>query len=338
MKRLMPASLLAFLQTTPARNIDRADLILITLPTGGTIAATTGQWDITLTEYNPSTGLGTPGWFSANVTFSAIANGVWSRGDITSEAQFGLKANTMDLVCVPQQTTQYPGVAMGILAACWNGLFDGCPVAVYTVYMPLGQYGNVSYGVETKLANATITKVKKLDRVHVEFEVSDCLWRCGEKVPNRLFQPTCPWVFAGADGNCGLNAADYTIAFTQSAASTVSGTVLTPTVAFTSIGAGCVDGYFTQGVVTCTAGANKGLACTVNGGWGVGALLMQSPWILPVVAGDTFSVIKGCDRTLPTCIKTVKANGTALAGATGAPGNSINFGGCPFIPPETSAA
>ena len=96
-------------------------------------------------------------------------------------------------------------------------------------------------------------------------------------------------------------------------------------------------GYFTQGVVTCTAGANKGLSCTVSNHAG-GVITMQSPWILPVAPGDTFSVIKGCDRTLPTCVKMVKANGTALAGTTGAPGNSLNFGGCPWIPPETSAA
>jgi uncharacterized phage protein (TIGR02218 family) len=334
----MPAGLIAFLQTTPFSNIDRADLFVISLPTGETLYATTGQFDITLIGASISPLVtGTPGWKGSTTTFYATKYGVWSRGDITSEASFSLKANTMTLTCVPQQTTMYPGLSLGILAAVRFGLFDGCSIAVYTTYMPMGEYGNVSYGIETKMNNSTITKAKKLDRVHVEFEVSDCLWRCGEKIPNRLFQPTCPWVFAGGDGNCSLNVADYTIAFTQSSASTVGNTVLTPTTAFTVIGAGCVSGYFTQGVVTCTAGANKGLACTVLE-HASGILTMQAPWILPIAPGDTFSVVKGCDKTLPACIKTVKANGTALTGTTGAPGNSINFGGTPFLPPETSAA
>jgi hypothetical protein len=56
----------------------------------------------------------------------------------------------------------------------------------------------------------------------------------------------------------------------------------------------------------------------------------MAAWLLPVAAGDTFSVIKGCDKTLATCKSTKKASGAIVD-------NSINFGGTPFVPvPQTA--
>src|SRR5258706_463816 len=101
MKRLMPSTLITFLQNNP--NCLRADLFLILLPTGGAITATDGQFDITVPG-------GTPGWTGLGPkTFSASTTGVWSRGAITSEAGFSLAGNSMTLTCVPMLTTAYPG-------------------------------------------------------------------------------------------------------------------------------------------------------------------------------------------------------------------------------------
>jgi hypothetical protein len=49
----------------------------------------------------------------------------------------------------------------------------------------------------------------------------------------------------------------------------------------------------------------------------------MNPWLLPVEPGDTFSVLVGCDHTPTTCQNKF--------------GNRINFGGTPFVPPETAA-
>ncbi len=153
MKR-MPTSLITFLQANP--NCVRADLFTINLPNGQSLRATDGQFDITI----PSD---TPGWSNPTTTFSAGLWGTWSRGAVTSDASFDLHANTMDLTCIPQQGTTYPGAPTGILNAALNGLFDACTVTVQTVYMPFGEYGNVSAGVETKFVGQ-ITSITDISR------------------------------------------------------------------------------------------------------------------------------------------------------------------------------
>jgi len=314
MKRLMPSSLIDFLQNTNYRDVLKADLFSITLPTGTVMYATEGQWDITV----PS---GTGGWSGSTTTFSATQYGRWNRGAITSEAGFNLEANTMTLTCTPTQGVTYPGLTIGILNAAWNGLFDAATVNVYTTYMPLNNYGNVSYGIETKFGNGTITKINDINRTKVEFDCADPLYLANLKIPTRLFKATCPWSFA--DSNCTLNAANYTVDFTLKTGSTQY--VMTPVTAFTQ-----ATGYFTQGVVTCTTGNNAGLGQTVKLHDSSGNLEVMNPWFLPVAAGDTFSVIKGCDKTMPTCAATTTASGTLT-------NNLINFGGTPFTPVSQSA-
>ena len=190
----MPSSLITFLQNN--RNVLKADLFVITLPTGTVFYATSGQWDITLDHY-------LSGWPGMTETFKSTANGVWSRGSITSEASFKLGAGTMQLTCVAQQGTLYPGSSsIGLLSAALNGMFDAATVVVYTAYMPMGNYGNVSVGVETKF-QGTITKVLDVNRDKVVFECGDPMYLLNMKIPTRTFQPMCPW--SVGDANCTLN-------------------------------------------------------------------------------------------------------------------------------------
>lgn len=312
MKRLMPSSLVTMLQNTSYKNLLKADLFIIALPTGGTLYATEGQWDLTI----PS---GTAGWTGSTTTFSATQYGRWNRGAITSEAKFQLQANTMDLTCLPQPSTVYPGTTAGILAAALSSLFDAANVTVLTAYMPLGQYGNVSAGIETKFFGS-ITEVKELRRNKVVFQCADPLYQADTKVPTRLFKANCPWGFC--DANCTLTKANYTVAFTAKTGSTQSS--LTPVSAFTQ-----ADGYFTQGVIVCTGGSNSGLGKHVESHVG-GVVTMESPWLLPVAPGDTFSITKGCSKTQTACAATKTAAGAATP-------NLANYGGFDYIPPPSGA-
>jgi hypothetical protein len=314
-KRLVSNSLWEWLATTPGRNCLRADLFQIELPNGQTINATSGQWGITV----PS---GTNGWINGagtnlpTTTFHAADYGVWSRGAITSQGGFNFNGNTMDLTCVPQPSTTYPGLELGLLAAARQGLFRGAMVTVWTAYMPQGEYGNVSQGIETKFTGY-ILKNQKLNRLSCTFDVGDPCYLLKQKVPTRLFQPMDPCTVT--DPNFGLNLAgtdingyEMTQAFTCTTGSTQYG--LIPATAFTQ-----PEGYFTQGIVTCTAGANAGFSQTVKVHES-GVLVMMNPWVLPPVPGtDTFSVIVGYDGTLTTCINKF--------------GNEGNFQGTPFLPP-----
>jgi uncharacterized phage protein (TIGR02218 family) len=308
----MPSSLIAFLQNPAYRSVLKQDLFAITLPTGTTIYTTEGQWDITV----PS---GTPGWSGSTTTFHSTTYGVWNRGAITSEAGFNMDANSMTLTCVPQPGTAYPNLSVGLLNAALNGLFDASSVTVYTTYNPIGNYGNVSQGLETKF-QGTITKINNINRIKVEFDCGDPMYLLNMKIPTRTFQPDCPW--SVTDGNCGLSASGkdtngyyMTQAFTAASGSTQW--ILEPTTAFSQ-----PNGYFTQGVVTCTAGNNKGLSqtCKLHAS---GSLWMMNPFLLSVNSGDTFSALVGCDKTLSTCQ-------TKFA-------NSLQFGGTPFTPPSSTS-
>jgi uncharacterized phage protein (TIGR02218 family) len=311
MKRLMPSSLITFLQTN--KNCLKSDLFAITLPTGNTLYSCEGQLSITL----PS---GTPGWRGTTTTFNASTYGRWNRGAITSEASFECKAGTMKLTCVPQPSTVYPSTTLGILNAARQGLFDAATVSTYTAYMPLGGYGNVNAGIETKFVG-TITNISNINRTHVEFDCADPMYLLDMKIPTRLFQSDCPWSFC--DSNCSLSAANYTVAFTAKTGST--NWTLTPATPFTQ-----AAGYFTQGVVTCTAGANAGLSQTVKQHDTSGNLDLSYPFLLPPAAGDTFTVIMGCSKTMTACATTKTAAGVVT-------NNLLMFGGTPFTPVPTSA-
>lgn len=315
MKRLMPTGLISFLQTQQAAGnpILKADLFIIPLANGQTLYATEGQFDITV----PS---GTPGWNGTTTTFLASEFGTWSRGAITSEASFDLSANSMALTCKVQPTTMYPGLSMGLLAAAFNGLFDACQVTVLTAYMPQNQYGNVSNGLETKFFGF-IEKITDINRISVKFECQDCNYLLNQKVPSRIIQSGCAWSFC--DPNCALAAANYTVTFTAGGGSTTS--LLAPQTAFTQ-----AAGYFSQGVVTCTSGANKGLSQTVKLHDSSGNLEMTLPWLLPVTFGDGFSVIKGCDKSIAMCAKTILPGGSSV-------NNLVHFSGAPSVPPPSNA-
>ena len=304
MKRLMPMSLITFLQNNP--NCIRADLITVALPNNQSINATSGQFDITVSS-------GTAGWTGATTTFSANLYGVWSRGPITSEASFDLNSNTMELTCVPQQSTPYPGLGIGLLSGALNSLFDAAQVTVRTCYMPFGQYGNVSAGIETKF-QGQITTINDISRTKVVFECADYLYILNTKVPARIIQSNCPWSFA--DANCSLSASTYTTNFT--AASGTTQWSMVPTTAFSQ-----AAGYFTQGVVKCLTGANAGLSQAVKLHDSSGHLQMMASWLLTPNAGDTFSVIAGCSKDVGTC--TTKFN------------NLIHFGGQPLVPVPVSS-
>lgn len=310
MSKRVPQSLITFWQNNP--NCHRANCFAISLPTGTTLYVTDGQWDITFT---PST----PGWGGPLTTFRAGKYGHWSRGAITSEAGTKLTANTMSLSCAPRPGTTYPGLPLGILGAVHAHLFDGANVWVYAAYMPIGAYGDTSAGIE-RMFQGTITRVPKLGRNSVEFECADPFYLLSLKVPAKLTQSNCPWMFC--DTNCTLNRADFSVTVTAAAGSTQATLAASATL-------GQPDGYFAQGVAKCLTGANAGLSQTVKSHTG-NVLTLTAPWVLPVAAGDTFSVLKGCDKTLQTCKRTAKVSGTVLD-------NSLNFGGTPFVPAPNQA-
>ena len=281
------------------------------MPTGQTLNVTEGVWDICIPQ-------GTAGWTGPTTTFYGVQYGRWSRGNITSEASNDLSSNTMSLTCSPTAGVVYPDLSVGMLNAALNGLFDAAQVYVYTVYMPVGGYNNVSNGVETKFFGS-VTKIVSITRTLVEFECADPFFLLNMKVPTRLLQTNCPWSFGDSNCNPPGGAAAFTTSFTADTGSDQWN--LNPTV---TTGNFATNNYFTQGVVTCITGDNKGLSQTVKVHMNsVPYLNVMNKWLLPVNVGDTFMVIAGCDKSLVTC--NTKFN------------NLAHHAGMPFIPVPITA-
>lgn len=319
MKRLiLPDTSTAVAWWAANPNAQVADCFAIQLPTGQTLYATSGQWDITVTGSMSPTG--------GTITFKSLQYGVWSRGKITSEAGFKCTSNTTTLTLLPKAGAMYPGSSLGLFSAALNHLFDAATVFIYTAYTPINQYGLVE--VFETLFQGTITKVPTLGRAQIQFECADPFYLLNMKVPTRLMQSNCAWSFAddptGDNGRCFLNPTNYTVGFTASSASTQY--ALTPTASFTQ-----PAGYFTQGVVTCVTGNNAGLSQTVKL-HASGVLTLMVPWLMPVASGDTFTAIKGCDQTPTTCAGMAHTDGTPESKNW-----EIRFSGTPFAPAPTAS-
>jgi uncharacterized phage protein (TIGR02218 family) len=102
---------------------------------------------------------------------------------------------------------------------------------------------------------------------------------------------------------------------------TVTGTVtgVTSKRAFADSGRTEADGYFNAGKLTWTGGDNSGFVMEVKGYLNSGgAFQLQLPMPYTIQAGDPYTLIAGCDKTLATCKDVFN--------------NVVNFRGFPSIP------
>jgi hypothetical protein len=127
----------------------------------------------------------------------------------------------------------------------------------------------------------------------------------------------------GAQFEAGLSATGYE-ATTSSAASffetntTQAGSTVNKLISLSAK----ADGFYDNGQIVFTSGANSGLTKAVKSYSGQ-QFFFNSPLPLATNVGDTFIAYPGCDKTQATC--TAKFN------------NLANFGGFPYVPaPETA--
>lgn len=293
MKNFSPA-LLALLQGNT--ELIRADLFKFQLRNGQVLAATSGQLDITY----------------SGVTYKAssqLTNGAWKRG--TVRLSLGTESNNCTMTCNAGPLVYFPGTTTPILTALLKGLFDNAILTIYTAYMPVYEYGNVSAGVETKFVGIC-GKITKQGRTTVQLEVNDLLYILNVQLPRNLIQSSCRHTLY--DPNCTLSRSTFA---QGNAINAVSGTYVNLQSAISQ-----PPPYFSQGTIDVTSGQNAGLAATIVQQNGPTQLLITVPFPFPFANGDSVSIAPGCDKTVATC--TSRFN------------NLINFGGEPFVPaPET---
>jgi uncharacterized phage protein (TIGR02218 family) len=130
----------------------------------------------------------------------------------------------------------------------------------------------------------------------------------------QLYSPSCRATLG--DSRCKI---DMT-----SGGNTVTGSItgVGSNIEFTDSTRTEASGSFTFGTISFTSGANNGLSMEIkehlySTGTG-GQLTLALPLPYPMLAGDTYSLTKGCDKTIATCFSRFN--------------NVVNFRGEPLVP------
>jgi uncharacterized phage protein (TIGR02218 family) len=207
------------------------------------------------------------------------------------------------------------------LSAVRQGVFDGAELELDRAFFPPpipGDYPPLTIQSATGVVVLFAGRVAEVDagRSLATFSVNSHLELLNQNLPRNLYQPGC--VNTLGDISCGVSLASFSANATALAGSTAS-----------VIGANVTNplaGYFDQGKITFTAGANAGLSRSVKQClFGMpGTVTLLAPFPSAPAPGDAFTLFAGCDKSL---------------GPNGCPkfNNVPNFRGFPFVPvPETA--
>jgi len=269
-----------------------ADLFLFSLNGGGQLNYCSGEQDIVWNNVNWSSGGLTGPYF---VRKGANSQCHW---------KIGVAVDSLTFDVLPAASTIF---GTPFLSAVRNGVFDGAELTLYRAFMPT--YGNVSAGTVIMFAGrvAQITAGGSA----VTFTINSHLELLNQNLPRNVYQAGC--LNSLFDSGCGLNQALYAVNGTVVSAASASQI----TASFSA-----ANGYFDQGVMVLTSGVDSGLSRTVKNFSG-NIINLIAPFPSSPVAGDSFTVYAGCDKSQGTC--------------SGKFGNLARFRGFPYVPENETA-
>jgi uncharacterized phage protein (TIGR02218 family) len=142
-----------------------------------------------------------------------------------------------------------------------------------------------------------------------------------QQMPRRLYGAACSHIFGdamcGYDRVAGKNALGASTGVGQATVTAAAGSDQATMNCTTTVP------NYVEGTVTGLAGANAGAIRTIVSTGNGSQIQVIRAWLFPITAGDTFTMLPGCDHTTAVC------NGTFL--------NLLRFGGFPYIPPPEVA-
>jgi uncharacterized phage protein (TIGR02218 family) len=197
--------------------------------------------------------------------------------------------------------------ALPFLEAAWQGQLDGALLQLDRAFMPA--YGDTTPGTVVLFSG----RISDIDcsRTGIDIKCRSHLELLNIQMPRRLWQASCTHVFGGP--MCQFDRASIALTFSADTASTQ--TVITNAPSSVT--------PFTLGTITGVTGANAGYSRTIAAFVSGGTVAVKLAFLFPVVPGDQFQLLPGCDRTTATCTNVFN--------------NAANFGGFPYIPtPETA--
>ena len=300
------ASLIAYLQQCIDLNMDElpyCELFTLTLTTGDVLTYTDFDSDVVI----------------GGTRFVGTGLVIPERGNIKSKV--GTEVDEMQLdFLLGQDDYGNPanvlrGMTMQMLAAA--GWLDQATVLVQRLFWQV--VGVLPPWGPVWKFSGFVAKPSEISTMLVALDTVSWTQKLQRQVPNTIMQPGCPYqVF---DQRCGVNAATYAIACVAGAGS--SG-VLLKAAALTQ-----ADGWFDNGYVVFTSGANQGLACSIKTYALANGIQLDVPLLMTIAPGDTFTAYPGCDYTSATCGAKFNNLGTATT-----PGR---YGGWDFVPaPEVA--
>jgi uncharacterized phage protein (TIGR02218 family) len=221
----------------------------------------------------------------------------------------GTQVDELDIKIYPE-TTDLVGSTL-FLEAAWQGQFDGALLQLERAFMGAagGGYGDTSAGTVILFSG----RISDIDcsRTGIDMKCRSHLELLNIQMPRRLWQSSCTHVFG--DAMCLFNRSSLAATFSADGGSTT--TVIQ--------GAPTTTTPYSQGTIIAVTGGNAGYSRTISNFVSGGAVTVKLAFLSPVVAGDQFQLLPGCDRTLATCTNIFN--------------NAIHFGGFPYIPtPETA--
>lgn len=183
------------------------------------------------------------------------------------------------------------------------GKYDFAEIEIFQV-----NYRDLAQGA-LKLRRGWLGEVS-LQKQRFIAEVRGLTQRLSQTI-GELFSPSCRATLG--DGRCKVNLAAHTV--------TGSVTSVASNQEFTDSARSEASGIFTFGMLTFTSGANNGLSIEVkeylhNSGGGRLSLALPMPYV--IATGNTYSLSKGCDKTIATCFSRFN--------------NVVNFRGEPSVP------
>ncbi|MEO6964996.1 MAG: DUF2163 domain-containing protein [Acidobacteriaceae bacterium] len=290
----IPMALLDFLLSTDVESTYIADLFTVTLTNGLVLYATDGQLPI---HFGGKTFLPSR-WGAWHVTGTTC-----DLGPMSASAEFEVFSDSEELL---------PNWNISLNEAAQLGLFDAATILIQTVYMP-DVWDDTALGAVIRFGGQ-ITTFTPIGRTTLKGEAKPFTFTLNQNMPRKLLQPSCGWTLG--DSGCTVKLANFT--FPNAVGAGTSNIVIVPSTAFAQ-----ADGYYTQGRITFTSGANNGLSGYIQSHLG-GNLRLSRPFPFPVAVGDTFNATAGCDHTMLTCQQKFS---NLIPG-----GLPNNFGGHPFIP------
>ena len=279
------------------REVLVADLLTIAQVSGAITRLTSADFDVTaVSKYD-----------NASHAFSSKGP-PFTRGK--TKLTIGVEVDTMDLTIYPRNGIDLLG-GVPWPAAAIAGALDEARVMIERVYT--ASWADMTAGTLIVFTG----RVGEIDpkRNEIKITVRSDLELLQQLMPRNVYQPGC--VHTLYDAGCTLLASTFAVSGTVASGST------TQLVNTTSLAQ--ATGYFDLGKIKFTSGALNGLTFTVktyvHGSPSTVAPI--APFPAAPVAGDTFTIYPGCDKTESTCSSKFA--------------NLAHFKAFPFIPAPEAA-